>query len=68
MGVGESGENAAAAQIDALRPGELALVRPDSARDLVARDRERTRRREGGVHRPDDAVLEDHQATISPQM
>ncbi len=40
--------------------GELALVRADAARDPLPRNRERARRREGGVERPDDAVLEDH--------
>ena len=39
--VGEAGQHAAAAEIDALRPGERGLVGADTACDLVARDRER---------------------------
>ena len=36
------------------------LVRADTTRDPVARDRERRRLRQRGLHRAHDAVLEDH--------
>ena len=58
--VAEAGENAAAAEVDTVRAGKRSLVRADAARDPVAGDRERPRDRQSRVHRPDDAVLEDH--------
>jgi hypothetical protein len=56
----ESGQHAAAVEVDALRRGERGLVHADSAGDPVARDRERPRRRQRRLERPDDPVFEDH--------
>jgi hypothetical protein len=58
--VGEPGEDAAAAEVDPLGPRERGLVRADAADDPLARDREAARERQRGLHRADDAVLEDH--------
>jgi hypothetical protein len=58
--VREAGQDTAAAEIDRLRRGERALVRPDAAGYAVARDCERAGRRQGRVERPDESVLEDH--------
>ena len=60
MRVGEGGEDAAAAEVDDLGGRERRLVRPDAARDAVARDRERPGERQRRVERADDAVIEDH--------
>jgi hypothetical protein len=46
VGVREARDDAAAAQVDDLGRRERGLVRPDAARDPVARDRERARRRQ----------------------
>src|SRR4029077_1907711 len=59
VGVGETGENHPAAQIDDVGRGERSLMDADAARDAVARDRERSLRRDLRVHRPDETVLED---------
>ena len=61
--VGESGQDAAAAEIDPLRARQRVLVHADAARDQPARDRERARRRQRRLHRPHDPVLEDHAGT-----
>jgi hypothetical protein len=58
--VGEAGEDAAPAEVDALGARERRLVRPDAAGDPVAGDRKRAGDWQRRIHRPDDAVLEDH--------
>jgi hypothetical protein len=60
VGVVEAGQDAAAAEVDDVGRGERRLVDADAARDPVAGDRERAPCRQGRVHRPDDAVLENH--------
>ena len=63
--VGEAGEDAAAAEVDDLRARARRLVDAHAAGDVRARDRERAARRERGIHRPDDAVLENHESEPS---
>jgi hypothetical protein len=58
--VGEAREDAATAEIDAVRACERGLVCADPARDELAGDRERACLRQRVVERADDAVLEDH--------
>ena len=60
MRVGESRQDAAASEVDALRARKSRFVRADTTRDPLARDRERRRLRQRGLHRAHDAVLEDH--------
>ena len=62
VGVGERGEDAAAAEVHDLRARERGLVDADAAGDVGAGDRERPSGRQRGVERADDAVLEDHGA------
>ena len=56
----EAGEDTATAQVDAVRAGQSGLVRADPAGDPIARDRERAGDGQRRLHRPDDAVLQDH--------
>ena len=58
--VRESGQDAAAAQIDAFRARQCGLVRADAAGDPLAGDRQGGCLRERRLHRADDPVLEDH--------
>jgi hypothetical protein len=58
--VAESRDDAAAAEVDALRPGQRRLVRSDAAGDPLARDRQAPHDRQRRLERADDAVLEDH--------
>ena len=58
--VAEAGEDAPPAEVDAVGAGERRLVGADPAGDAVACDRQGAGRRERRLHRPDDAVLEDH--------
>ena len=58
--VGESGQDAAAAEVDDVRARERRLVHAHAAGDVRAGDRQRPRSGERGIHRPDGAVLEDH--------
>ena len=58
------GSDDTAAQVDHLRRGERRLVHADTARDPLARDRERALRRHLRVERPDEAVLEDHAGNL----
>ena len=58
--VGERGQDAAAAKIDVVGRGEGVLVRPHASDDAIAGDRQGAGRRERPVHRPYDAVREDH--------
>jgi len=60
VGVGESGEDTAAAEIDAIGAREGGLVRAHTAGHELTRDRERARLRQRGVERANDALLEDH--------
>ena len=54
VGVGESGEDAAAPEVDALGAREGGLVRADAAGHELARDREGARLRQRGVEGADD--------------
>src|SRR5580765_4790162 len=65
VGVGESGEDAATLEVDAVGAREGGLVRADAADHDLARDREGTRLGQRGVERTDDSVLEDHAAIQS---
>src|SRR5262249_55484444 len=58
--VGEARDDAPSAEVDALGARERGLVRADATGDPVSGDRERARHRKRGIHRPHDAVLEDH--------
>ena len=60
VGVGESGEDAATLEVDAVGAREGGLVRADAAGHDLARDREGARLRQRGVERADRPVLEDH--------
>ncbi len=62
--VGEGREDAAAAEVDAVRCRQRALVGADAADDPVARDREGRGGRQRRVHRPDDAVRDDHARSL----
>ena len=62
VGVGERGEDAAAAEVHHVGACERGLVDADAAGDVGAGDRERPSGRQRGVERADDAVLEDHGA------
>ena len=62
MGVVEARDDAAPAEVDALGARQGRLVRPDTADDPLARDRQRARQRERRLHRADDAVLENQDA------
>src|SRR6266852_4704819 len=63
--VGEAGEDAAAAEVDRLGACERGLVHADPARDAVAGDCQRARDRQGRVERANDAVVEDHGASLT---
>ena len=58
--VREPGDDAPAAQVDALGAREGGLVRADPSRHPLAGDRQGRSAGEGGVERPDGSVLEDH--------
>src|SRR5215207_2520272 len=60
MRVREARDDAAPSEIDAFRAGQRHLVRPDPARDPVARDCERGRSRKRRLQRPHNASLENH--------
>jgi hypothetical protein len=60
VGVGQAREHAAAAEVDAVGARQRGFVRADAAGDPLTGDRESTRSRQRRLHRPDDAVLEDH--------
>ena len=60
VGVGECRQHAAAREVDALRRREHPLVRADPARHDRPCDRQCPARRQRGVERADDAVVEDH--------
>ncbi len=60
VGIGEARQHAAAAEVDAVGARQRGFVRADAAGDPLAGDRETAGRRERRLHRPDDAVLEDH--------
>ncbi|PYR87414.1 MAG: hypothetical protein DMF84_31820 [Acidobacteria bacterium] len=60
MRIAEPGDNAAATEVDALRPGQYRLVRSDTAGDPLARDRQAAHDRQRRLEGPDHAVLEDH--------
>jgi len=62
--VGEPGQHAAPAEIHDLGARERPLVRADAAGHALACDRERSRTRQRRLHRPHDAVLEDHVTII----
>ena len=64
MRIGEGGEDAAAAEVDSLRCRQSALVGADAADDPIPRDREGRRGRQRRVHRPDDAVRDDHARSL----
>ena len=66
--LGVAGNDAASAEIDALGARQRRLVRPDAARELRACDRESARRRQGRLHRPDQAVFEDHGSQVTPTL
>jgi hypothetical protein len=68
MCIGEAGDDAAPAEVDDVRRRERRLVRRDSARDAVARDRQRPNGRQRAIERPDDPVLEDHCEESSPDV
>ena len=65
MRVGKAREDDAAAEVDDLRRGERRLVHADAAGDQAARDRERALGPRRWVKRPDQAVLEDHDANTA---
>jgi len=58
--VGEAGYDDAASEVEHLRGGERRLVHAHAAGDQPARDCECALRRDLGVERPDEAVLENH--------
>jgi hypothetical protein len=60
VGIGEAGQDAAAAEVDVLRACEGGLVRADSAGDEVARNGQSTNKREPRLHRADHSVFQDH--------
>jgi hypothetical protein len=62
--VGEARHHATPTEVDPVRRRQCRLVRPDAARDAIAGNRERASRREGRLHRPDRAVLEDHWSIV----
>jgi hypothetical protein len=60
----EPRQHAAAAEVDDVRRGEGGLVDAHAAGETSAGDGKRTRHRHRRLERPDDAVLEDHGATV----
>ncbi len=60
VGIGEAGQNTAAAEVDDVRRCERRLVCPDAAGNAVAGDGERALDRDARIHRPDDPILQDH--------
>src|SRR6476660_5677628 len=60
MGVGEARQHATAAEVDAVGARQCAFVRTDAAGDPLACNRESSGGRQRRLHRPDDAVLDDH--------
>jgi hypothetical protein len=60
MRVGEGRQDAEPAEVDDIRARKRCFVHANAAGDIPARDRKCPRGGEGRLHRPDDAVLEDH--------
>ncbi len=65
MRIREPREDAASAEVDAVRPRECVFVRSLAARDPVTGDRERARDGRRRFERPDDAVLENHGRSLT---
>ena len=60
-----AGSDAASPEIDAIGRRQRPLVRADAPDDLRARDRESAAGRQRGIERADDAVVEDHAASLT---
>ena len=66
VAVGEGGQDAAAAEVHDFGRRERRLVRADPAGDQLPGDGKRPCAGQRGVHRADDAVLQDHAASLTP--